>query len=114
MSIPYQIADLVTFDMLYGRGHDVPFPIFDGNESQENTIDVLIRADPQNAGDAADPSTWWYIGTATKQMFPLRPNEAINVHVTKRNMIYVRGPKHTETAKQILHIVSAMIQPAGR
>ena len=108
MSIPYQIADDVIFRMLVCEGQEVARPIADSNEALENNIDVMLRADPLNGSDAADPTTWIYVGNSTRQEFPLRDNESINIHVTKRNGIYFRGPAGAK-----LHMVSAVIAPGS-
>lgn len=108
MSIPYQIADVVDFDVLICEGLDTTKPIVEGNEPLGNNVDVLLRADPANGSDPADPATWIYVGNKNRQEFPLRDNESMNVHVTRRHMIYFRGPVGAR-----LHLVSAQIQPGG-
>ncbi len=104
MSLPYQIADVVDFDIALGQGLTISIPLFNGNEPLANTLDVLLRADPGNASDPVDPNTWCYVGGPTRQDFPLRANESLNVRVTRRNMLYFRGPLNHK-----LHIVSARL-----
>jgi hypothetical protein len=104
MSLPYQIADVVDFDILLGKGLTLPEPIAQGNEPLENTLDVLLRSDPRNESDNDDPSTWIYIGNSTRQDFPLRANESVNLRVTRRNTIYFRGPLNHK-----LHVISARL-----
>jgi hypothetical protein len=109
VSIPYQIADDVTFSFLLCQGQENRQPIIQGNEAEENTVDVLLRADPLNGADPADPSTWIYVGGSNSQTFPLRDNESVNVKVTRRNQIFFRGPNGFK-----LHLVSATVRPAPR
>lgn len=109
MSLPYQIADRIDFEVFTctGTGPSEGWkaePIAPGNEPLENVLDLLLRADPLNASDSADPNTWLYIGNANQQTFPLRANESINLRVTKRDAIYFKGPKGHK-----LHAVAAKL-----
>ncbi len=98
MSLPYQIADRIDFEVLQcdGAGPVEGWkarPVAEGNEPLENVLDLLLRADPQNQSDSADPNTWIYVGNASIQPFPLRANESINLRVTRRSAIYFKGPR---------------------
>lgn len=110
MSLPYQIADRVDFDVMLCEGVGInptawrAQPLAQGNEPLENVLDVLLRSDPGNASVVDDPNTWIYIGSANQQTFPLRANESVNLRVTKRDAIYFKGPKG-----QKLHVVSARL-----
>lgn len=104
MSLPYQISDRIEFEVMACEGLTTSRPIAQGNEPLANTLDVLLRADPLNASDTADPNTWIYIGNSNNQTFPLRANESINLRVVRRSDIYFKGP-----AGHKLHVVSAKI-----
>lgn len=110
MSLPYQIADRIDFEVMLCDGVGTSpsawkaQPLAQGNEPLENVLDVLIRSDPSNTSDSADPNTWIYIGNSNQQTFPLRANESVNLRVTKRDAIYFKGPKG-----QKLHVVSARL-----
>ena len=98
MSLPYQIADRIDFEVLVCKGVGSPSawtaePVAQGNEPLENVLDIHLRADPQNPSDSTDPATWVYIGNASVQAYPLRANESINLRVTRRSSIYFKGPK---------------------
>jgi hypothetical protein len=108
VSLPYQIADRIEFETIQCEGADKAVPIAQGNEPLANTLDVLIRSDPSNASDSTDRTTWIYIGNATRQTFPLRANESVNLRVVRRSDIYFRGP-----TGHLLHVISAKLNNAN-
>lgn len=142
MSLPYVVSDHVEFHLLYTGEFietldpilQTPIrvfnnygarPIIPGGDKYERAIDVLLRADPANQafGDADSPDgAIIYIGDQSRQEFPLRPNESINLRVTRRNQIFYRAGSRDEDGNEgsapsrplRLHVVTAVLNVASR
>lgn len=104
MSLPYQIADRIDFEVFNCKGMTQPETISPGNEPLANILDILLRSDPTNPSDSTDPTTWIFVGNSNNQTFPLRANESVNLRVTRRSDIYFKGPVGHK-----LHVVSAKL-----
>lgn len=109
MSIPYQIGDLIDWKVMRCKGQDHADPVADVGESQERTLDVLLRAWPTNGADPADESTWIFVGDSNQQVFPLTDGQSVNVRVSRRNQIYFRGPLGHR-----LVVVTAQVAPRSK
>lgn len=107
MSLPYQIADRIDFEVFICQGQTLPATISPGNEPLANVLDILLRSDPSNPSDNADPTSWIFVGNSNNQTFPLRANESVNLRVVRRSDIYFKGPQGHK-----LHVVSAKLNQA--
>lgn len=113
MSLPYQIADRIDFNVLNCKGQYQPQAVTQGVEQYENILDVLLRADPAN-DDAQGPIL---IGNSQMQTFPLYANQSVNLRVTRRSDIYFVGyggnPGNNQLAHK-LHVVTARLNTANQ
>lgn len=126
MSLPYRVSDAISF-LVLEAGVDAQ-PLMPGGDKYERALDVLLRADPSNnkrAGtdEGLPDDAIIYIGDAAAQRFPLRPNESVNLRVTRRNAIWFRAGARDEDGNEVmgytpelpllLHVVTALLNVGG-
>lgn len=118
MAIPYQVADTIGFLAITcdGQKHN----LVEASDVSESVTDIHLRSDPSNGvasatdatknlrgnvlADPQDPKTWIYVGNATNPSYPLKPDQSLNLRVSRRSGLSYIGPQG-----HILHVVTAQV-----
>lgn len=91
MALPVQVGDAFDAGQIVFTSDNLKQRVFEGNETTQTALSVLLQADPNNAGPVL-------IGTSTHRSYQLAAGKELTINISRLNRVYLEGPAGTKVS----------------